>query len=131
MAKSLIHAALDAALNYIKSNSTRLAVCSAIPASYAEATTTYDGTSGKYCLALKTISSSDFTGPADGDSSGRKITANQQAGLTVLATATALYIVLCDSSIGIILVTTCTSQALTLGNTVTVPAFKDEIADPT
>lgn len=130
MAKSLIHAALDAALNYIANSSTRLAVCSAIPASYAEATTTYDGGAGKYCLALKTITSADFTGPADGSVSGRKITANQQAGVSVLATATALYIVLCDSSIGIILVTTCTSQPLTLGNTVTIPAFADEIADP-
>ena len=131
MAKSVIDAMLDAALSYLANNSTRLAVCSAIPASYAEATTTYDGGAGKYCLALKTITSADFTGPADGDSNGRKITVNQQAGLSVLATATAVYVVLCDSSVGIILVTTCTSQALTLGNTVTVPAFKDEIADPT
>lgn len=131
MAKSVIDAFLDAALSYLANNSTRLAVCSAIPASYAEATTTYDGTAGKYCLALKTITSGDFTGPAEGDVSGRKITVNQQAGVSVLATATALYIVLCDSVIGVILVTSCTSQALTLGNTVTIPAFKDEIADPT
>lgn len=122
---------MDAMLNNIKNNTTRLCVCSAQPTTYAEATTTYDGGASKYKLAIKTISSTDFTGPADGDASGRKLTVNEASGITVDATASATHIALCDSSNSKLLyVTTCTSQALTSGNTVTVPAFDIEVADP-
>lgn len=58
---------LDASPNAIKNNATRICVCSAQPTTYAEAITTYK-------LAIKTITSADFTGPANGDVSGRKRT---------------------------------------------------------
>ena len=122
---------MDAMLNNIKNNATRLCVCSAQPTTFAEATTTYDGGASKYKLAIKTISSTDFTGPADGDVSGRKLTVNEASGITVDATASATHIALCDfDDSKLLYVTTCTSQALTLGNTVTVPAFDIEVADP-
>jgi hypothetical protein len=125
MAKSINSIVLDQALNYLKNNGTRLCVCSAQPTTYTEAITTYK-------LAIKTISSTDFTGPAAGDTSGRKITVNQQSGITVDTSGTATHVAIADSvNSALLLVTTCTSQALTQGNTVTVPAFKDEIADPT
>jgi hypothetical protein len=131
MAKYQIDAMLDAALDYIKNNVTTISVCSAQPATYAEATTTYDGGANKYCLAKKTgLTSGSFTGAADGDSSGRKLTVNQQATITVDASASATHVALCSGTT-LLYVTTCTSQALTAGNTVTVPAWDIEIADAT
>ena len=124
MAKSVHDDVLDSALNYIKNNSTRICVCNAQPTTYTEAVTTYK-------LAIKTIISTDFTGPANGDISGRKLTSNQHTGITVDTTGTATHIALADSATSkLLFVTTCTSQALTAGNTVTIPAWDDEIADP-
>lgn len=129
MAKYQIDAMLDAALDYIKNNATVICVCSAQPTTYAEATTTHDGGASKYCLAKKTgLTSGSFTGPANGVSSGRKLTVNEEAAITVDASASAVYIALCSGTT-LLYVTTCTSQALTLGNTVTVPAWVIEIAD--
>ena len=114
---------LDAALNYVKNNSTRICVCSTQPTTYTQAITTYK-------LAIKTISASDFTGPAD-DTSGRKLTTVQHTGITVDTTGDAQHIALCDSANSKLLyVTTCTTQTLTSGNTVTIPAWKISIADP-
>jgi hypothetical protein len=113
---------LDQALNYIKNNVTQECVCSAQPATYAEATATYK-------LALKTgLTSGSFTGPADGDTNGRKITVNAQSGITVDGSGNATHIALCSGSV-LIYVTICTSQSLTAGNTVTVPAWDIELAD--
>jgi len=122
MGKSICDAFLDAALNYLKNNGVLLTVCNAEPTTYAEASATFK-------LADVVIDSADFTGPADGDASGRKITVNQQADIPVDTSGTATHVAICAAA-ALILVTTCTSQALTSGNTVTVPAFDDEIADP-
>ncbi|MEO0166752.1 MAG: hypothetical protein ABIL39_11520 [candidate division WOR-3 bacterium] len=125
MAKWIHDDVLDAALNYIKNNATRISVCSQQPANYTEATSTY-------MLAIKTISSSDFTGPTNGDTSGRKITSNQHTGVNITNSGTATHVAISDSTNSkLLLVTTCTSQQLYAGNTVTIPAFDDEIADPT
>jgi hypothetical protein len=124
MGKSVHNDVLDAALNYIKDNATRIAVCSTEPTTYTELITTN-------MLSVKTISSSDFTGPADGDTNGRKITSNQHANVSVTNSGTAQHVGLGDSANSkLLLVTTCTSQVLTAGNTVTIPAWDDEIADP-
>lgn len=83
-------------------------------------------------LADVTLTAGDGNGDytiADGDVSGRKLTVAQQADIPIDATGTATHIVLTDGTN--IWVTTCTSQALTSGGTVTVPAFDAEIADPT
>ena len=113
---------LDAALDYIKNNTTQLCVCSAQPTTYAEATATYK-------LALKTgLTSGSFTGPANGDTSGRKVTINQQATIAVDSSGTATHVALCSGT-ALLYITTVTSQGLTAGNTVTVPAWDIEIAD--
>jgi hypothetical protein len=84
-------------------------------------------------LANVTLTAGDGNGDytiADGDTNGRKLTIAQQANVSVTGVGTARHIVL--SLTGTIkLVTTCTEQVLTTGNTVTIPAFDDEIADPT
>ena len=124
MAKTVHDDVLDGALNIIKNGVTQEAVCNAQPLTYAEATATYK-------LALKTgLTSASFTGPANGDASGRKLTVNQQATITVDTGGTALFVALCTATV-LYYVTTCTSQVLTAGNTVTVPAWDIEIADPT
>lgn len=125
MGKSIHNDVLDQSLNYIKNNATRLAVCSAEPTTYTEAITTYK-------LADVDIDSSDFTGPSDGDVSGRKIRINAQGDVPVDSSGTATHIALVDvTNTKLLLVTTCTSQAIVASSTVDVPAFDYELPDPT
>lgn len=132
MGKTGSNNVFDAALNYIKSNSTLLCICSAEPLSVAEAITTYDGGAGKYELAMVAIDSSDFTGPTDDDTNGRKITINAQEGITPDAAANATHIALVNngSPSELLWVTTCTSKSIVLGDPLDTPAFKIRFADP-
>jgi hypothetical protein len=124
MAKTLDDSVIDGSLNIVKNGATQMALCNAQPTTYTQATATYK-------LALKTgLTSASFTGPADGDSSGRKLTKNAETGITVDTGGTALFVALCSASI-LLFVDTITSQVLTAGNTCNTPAFKWEIADPT
>ena len=123
MAKSIHNDVLDAALEYIESTGDEINVCSAQPTTYAEAHTTY-------MLAQHTMTSADYT-VGDGDSSGRKVAVAQQADITITNSGTATHVAITDTGESkLLLVTTCTSQALTSGNTVTVPSFDDELSDP-
>jgi len=54
---------------------------------------------------------------------------NQQATITVDSSGSAQHVALCSSDT-LLYVTTCTAQQLTQGNTVTIPAWDIEIADP-
>lgn len=124
MGKAVHDDVLDGALNILKNNATRLTVCSTQPTTYTEGNATY-------ALADVTIDSTDFTN-ANGDTSGRKTTIGAQSAFTIDASGTALHIALLDvTNSKLLYVTTCTSQALTSGNTVSTPAFDIEIADPT
>jgi hypothetical protein len=126
MAKTVHNDILDAALNYIKTNALIMTACSAQPTTYAEAITTYK-------LADIVIDSDDFTGPADGDTNGRKLTVNAQNGVTVDTEGNPTHIALADTVNGKLLyVTTETGlQTLYAGNTCNFPAWDIEIADPT
>jgi hypothetical protein len=117
MAKFVASSVLDAALDKVATG-TILTVCSAQPTTRTEAVTTY-------ALADVTIDSGDFT-KAAGDVSGRKVTVAQQADIAIDASDDATHIAICDAS-NVLLVTTCTTQSLTSGGTVTVPAFDYEI----
>jgi hypothetical protein len=121
MGKWINDAVQDAALNEIKNNANIMTVCSQQPATRAEAVTTY-------ALADVSMASGDFA-IADGNTSGRKITVAAKSGVTVDTSGTGTHIALCDGT-RLLLVTAMTSQALTAGNTVNVPTWKDEIADP-
>lgn len=113
---------LDGALNIIKNNCNIMTVCSAQPTTRTEAVTTY-------ALADVAMASTDFT-IADGDTSGRKLTVATKSGIAVDTSGTGTHIALCDGT-RLLLVTTMTSQALTAGNTCNIPAWDQEIADPT
>ena len=124
MAKAAPNSTLDALLNEI-ATATRLVVCSGEPANFA----------GISAVALADVTltagagNGDYT-IADGDASGRKVTIAQQADVEIDASGTATHVSL-DDGTDLIYVTTCTSQALTDGGTVTVPAWDVEVADPT
>jgi hypothetical protein len=125
MAKSTADVVFDAALNYVKNNGSRITVCNAQPTTYTEAITTFK-------LADVDITSGDYTGPADGDVSGRKVTVNAQAGVTVDTTGTATHVAIVDvSNTALLIVTTCTSQAIVGTSTIDIPAWDIEIEDPT
>lgn len=126
MAKTVHDDVLDGAWNIIKNNCTRQTVCSAQPTTYAEGNATY-------ALADVTMASGDFT-LADGSVSGRKVTMAAKSGVTIDLSGTATHVALLDvSNSKLLYVTTCTSLVLTAGggNTVSFPAWKAEIADPT
>lgn len=120
MAKWANDSVLDALLDAVAAG-TILTVCSAQPTTRTEAVTTYK-------LADVTINSGDFS-KANGDTNGRKTTIAAQADVPVDTTGTATHIAVCDGS-NLLYVTTCTSQVLTSGNTVTIPAWDIEVADP-
>lgn len=116
---------MDAAFDYIDQCNVMHAI-SAYAAGDSYATVT-----GNSLADVAMTPDTDFT-KADGDTSGRKVTVAAKSGVTVDVTGTATHIALVrstDSSVRY--VTTCTSQPLTLGNTVNFPAWKIEIADPT
>lgn len=123
MAKWANDNVMDAALDYV-AGADRLFVCSSPPATYAEASSTYD-------LATHVLTSGDFS-KANGDTNGRKVTIAAQNGITIDHSGTATHIALgVSGTTTLIYVTTCTSQALVAANLVNVPAFDIEIADPT
>lgn len=122
MAKWTNDAAMDAALDYL-ATATKEVVCSAQPTTYAEAVTTY-------MLAEVVIDGTDFT-KANGDTSGRKTTVAQQSTVSITNSGTATHVAtVITASSTLVDVTTCTSQALTSGGAVTIPAWDHEIADP-
>lgn len=126
MAKAAPDAMIDASLDYVAGSDT-MCVCSSQPTTEAEAYTTY-------MLARTAMTpgagNGDFT-KAD-DTSGRKVTMTAKSGVSITNGGTALHVALVNHAGGTLrYVTTCTSQALTGGGTVDVPAWKINIADPT
>lgn len=124
MGKSIHDDVFDQALNYLKNNAENVYICSTQPTTFTEASSTYK-------LADVAVDSSDFTGPANGDTSGRKITLNQQTGVTVDSSGTAQHLAITDDSASkLLIVTDFTSQSVTAGNTLTINAFDLELRDP-
>lgn len=127
--KLLDNTVFDAALNQIRNSADKLIVCIGAPANYADATTNSPtgNRSGETA-----VTSADFTGPANGDVSGRKLTVNQQSGIDVDAGGTADHVALVDDTASVLLAVTSlnASQVVTAGNSMTVNAFDLEIADP-
>lgn len=120
MAKFTHDDVLDAALDKI-ATATTMTITSAQPANYAGIVAV--------ALAETTIGGGDFS-KANGDVSGRKVTVGAQTDINVDSSGTATHICLDDGET-LLSVTTCTSQVLTSGNTVNVPAYDIEFADVT
>lgn len=99
-------------------------ICSAEPANYAGI--------AAVTLAASVLTAGDGNGDytiANGDASGRKLTVAQQTGVSITADGDATHVVYDDGST-LLFGTTCTTQTLTNGGTLTVPAHDFEIADP-
>lgn len=127
MAKSVHDDVLDAALNHLKNQSQKITCCDTQPTTYTEAAVTYK-------LAESNISGADFTGPAEGDTSGRKVGVGSKADVPVSTTGSAEFFCLVDSSgAGRLLYVTEVSgvQTVTDGNTMTFGTWDVEILDPT
>ena len=122
MGKYIADIVLDAALNYIKTNAILEVVCKDTPTTYANAV-------GTTALADVAIDGDDMI-VADGTVSGRKLTIGEQPAVLIDASGIASHISLCSVDT-LLYVTTCTPQELTAANTVTVPNWKIEMADPT
>jgi len=124
MAKLLPDGIIDGMLAYIRELVTGISVCSTQPTTYAQATSTYK------LADVNGITSTKFT-LQDGAVSGRRITLAAQNGLTIDTTGTAAHVAWWSTTGSglLILVTTCTTQALTTGNTVNVPAHDFEVRD--
>lgn len=119
MAKFAPDAYFDASLDYVAS-STILHVCNAQPTTYGDLST--------MSLASVVVGGGDFT-KAAGDVSGRKVTVAAQNGVTIGTSGTATHVALASTGDTTLrYVTTCTSQAITAGNLLNVPAWRVEIA---
>lgn len=115
---------MDAALDYVATGNI-MTVCDTQPTTRTEAVTTY-------ALADIALTPGDGNGDftvANGDTSGRKLTIAQQSDVAIDTSGTATHVAICDGT-NLLYVTTCTSQSLTSGNTVTFPAWDIEVADP-
>jgi hypothetical protein len=125
MAKATPDDVLDVILDEVALADTEY-VCSAQPADYAGI--------ASVTLASVTLTpgvgNGDFT-KANGDASGRKLTVAPQADVSITGSGDATHNVLADAgNTRRLYVTTCTTQTLTSGGTVTVPAWDVEVADP-
>lgn len=119
MAKAIPDVTMDPSLDKF-ATSTRMVAASGQPANFAGI--------AAVLLASVTVASGDFT-KAD-DTSGRKVTVAAKNTVSVTNSGTATHVSLDDGST-LLAVTTCTSQALTAGNTVNFPSWKWNIQDPT
>lgn len=122
MAKSVHDNVLDGAFDVLD-QADLMTACNAEPTTRTEAITTFK------LADVAMVPNTDFT-KANGDTSGRKVTMAAKSAVPVDTTGTATHVALVDAT-RLLYVTTCTSQALTSGNTVNFPAWKVEIADPT
>jgi len=121
MPKLVDNTVLDGAFDIIKNNCTVMHVCNAEPTTRAEAIS--------MSLADVAMASGDFTN-GEGAVDGRKVTVAAKSAVPVDVTGAAIWIALISATL-LLLRTTCTSQTLTQGNTVNIPAFTDTIRDPT
>jgi hypothetical protein len=119
MAKAIPDAIIDLMLD--QAEGLAVHVNSAQPTTYTEAATTYK-------LATEVVTGGNFA-KANGDTSGRKNTCTPGTGTTIDSTGTATH-VSWTTGTTLLLVTTCTSQALTAAGTVDIGAHAHEIGDP-
>ena len=120
MAKKQIDAMLDAGLDYVSTNANEYYACTSEPADRAAA------------IAASVIASQtpSYSANADGDTSGRKKTVQAANGISISSSGTVTHLALCSGTT-LIYVTTTTSQAVSSGGTLNIPAWDIEIADVT
>lgn len=124
MGKFAPNIVLDAPADVID-QSNKIIACSAQPTTYTEANATFA------LVSAAMTPDTDFT-KAAGDTSGRKVTVAAKSGASIATSGTATHIALVSTGDSTLrYVTTCTSQALTSGNTANFPAWDIETGAPT
>ena len=113
----------DSGLTVLDTEANRVDICSAEPTTYTAATSTN---------TLGNTTSITISAPADGDTSGRKVTLSAISGASVTATGTATHFAITDTTNSRLLATgsLSASQAVTSGNTFSLTAVDIEIPDP-
>lgn len=121
MGKKCPDAVLDAAFDYLDQANIQH-VCSAEP-------TTYAGIAAVSLASVAMTPDTDFTKAAGaGSPAGRKCTVASKSGVSIGTSGTATHLVLARSTDSTLrYVTTCTSQAVTAGNTANIPAWTVDI----
>lgn len=114
----------DNGLTVLDTEANRVDICSAEPTTYTAATSTN---------TLGNTTSITISAPADGDTSGRKVTLSAISGASVTATGTATHFAITDTTNSRLLATGSLSgggQSVTSGNTFSLTAVDIEIPDP-
>jgi len=126
MGKSVNDLVLDASHDYMITNGDKQVACSAEPTTYAEANATY-------MLANVALVGGDYTKAAGaGTPAGRKCTVAAKSGVTISNSGTATHVAIIDTvNSALLRVTTCTSLALTAGQTVNFGSWAFDIDGPT
>lgn len=125
MPKTAPDAVMDAAFDYIDQADV-MRVCSTL-----DATPTHAEIVTATLASVAMTPDTDFT-KAAGDTSGRKVTVAAKSGVSVTTSGDANHIALTTTAGSVVrYVTTCTTQTLTSGNTVNIPAWDIEIAAAT
>lgn len=127
MGKLVPDAILDSMLALIANGVDRIDICKDTPTDYSTATTA--GTHSLGSIAVTAGSGNGDWTIGNGDTNGRKLTLAQQTGVTIGTSGTATHIAGTDGSSVFYFATTCTSQAVTSGNTATINTFDIEISD--
>ena len=124
MGKSIHSLVIKSALSYIKDNCSYMYVCSEWPSTAAMASNTEMLASASFTSTQMTVSAA---------ASGAHLTMSAINSINVSTTGNAQHIALVyvGAASKVLCVITCTSQALTAGNTVNVPAWSYTINDPT
>lgn len=122
MAKHAPAAMLDAALDWVRDQATRMDICAGQPTSYADVATRSLGgvpmATGDFSLAAGTVS-------------GRRLIVAAQEGIDVTDDGVADHVALTDGTSTLLYVTTlAAAQAVTAGSTADVASWSVEIADP-
>lgn len=113
---------MDVMLDYVKTNGDAINLCSNLPTTYAEATSTY-------MLAQGALTGADYT-IAAGDTSGRKVTIAAQTGIAVSVQGTTRVAAITDSGGSALLIyAPCSEILIYVGNTINTTAFDWEIQD--
>lgn len=122
---------LDAGLLVIKNTASRLILCEGQPADYHQATTLKSAGGKK--LGEKAVASGGYTGPVNGDTSGRKLTKGLESGVSVAEDGDWDHIAEVDDANSRLLRVTERAEGtlpVTAGQAITVNAYKEEIGDP-
>ncbi len=120
---------LDLLLQYLEDNVDFISVCEGAPTTYEHSHSNKGTATGK---VLASSATPTFTGPVDDALlTGRKTNVDEEANNNVDVSGNADHVALVDvSTTTLLYVTTCTLQALTAGNTVTIPTWKITVPDP-